>query len=343
MDSLNSTFLKACAKESVPYTPIWLMRQAGRYLPEYRKIRETSHMLELCRNPELVTEVTLQPLRRFPLDSAILFSDITIPFIGMGVPFDLKPGTGPVLEIPIRSQRAVDELRSFSTASDLPFIAESIQLLKRELKVPLVGFSGAPFTLAAYLVEGRPSRDFRTLRRLMVTDRSLWDSLAEKLVDACVDFLSEQVRAGVDALQVFDSWVGGLSPAMYGEYVLPHMRRLFVALKPLGVPVIHFGTGTFAILNLMKEAGGDVIGLDSSTDFTQGWKAVGYDSAVQGNLDPSLLFAPREVIKPHVDAILSGARGHHGHIFNLGHGVLPETPIDTISWLVDYVHERTAV
>ena len=334
---MKDRFLRACRREQVDRTPLWLMRQAGRYMPEYRELRKKHKMLDLCRTPELAAQVTLMPFERFDFDAAILFSDITIPFYGLGVEFDLVPGVGPVVESPIATAADVEKLRLFDAQAELPFVAECIKILRNELTVPLIGFAGAPFTMSAYLIEGKPSRDFKNVRKFMYCQPEAWHSLMTKIVDVTISYLTMQADAGAQALQVFDSWVGGLAPKSYREYLLPHMSRLFSALKPLNVPLIHFGTGTASLLADMKEAGGDVIGIDWKTPLVPAWDSLG-DVAVQGNLDPALLLAPWERVEPQVRAILDSVRGRRGHIFNLGHGILPETPIENVKRLVELVH-----
>lgn len=340
MDS--SVFLKACRKEKTPYTPVWLMRQAGRYQAAYREIRAKYRMLELCQKPEEVTRVTLLPVQQFGVDAAILFSDITIPYLGLNIAFDIKSSIGPVIEHPITRAEDVYRLKNFSASERLPYIAESIRLLKRELKVPLIGFAGAPFTLAAYLIEGKPSRDFKQVREFIYRQPEAWHALMTLLTDVTIDYLKLQAEAGADALQLFDSWVGSLHPETYKVFLLPHMKRLFGALQSTGKPLIHFGTSTASLLSLMHEAGGDVIGVDWKTPLDRSWKELKYLPAIQGNLDPAVLFAEREVIANEAKRVLSEAAGRPGHIFNLGHGVLPGTPEANVRFLVDFVHEHSA-
>lgn len=318
------------------------MRQAGRYQARYREIRSRYSMIELCRTPEAVTEVTLLPIEQFDLDAAIIFSDITIPFLGMGVGFDIVSGVGPVIEAPIRSEEDLARLQDFDAESSTSFVGEAIRMLRRELKVPLIGFAGAPFTLAAYLVEGKPSRDFKLVRQMIYSEPELWNRLMEHLSEATISYLAMQARAGAQALQVFDSWVGGLHPVTYQQAVFPHMKRIFDELASFQVPLIHFGTGTASLLPLMKETGGDVIGIDWKTPLGEAWSTLGDGVAVQGNLDPAVLFAPFETVQREVDRILDEAGGRPGHIFNLGHGVLPGTPEETVKRLVQYVRERSS-
>ncbi|MCI5065180.1 uroporphyrinogen decarboxylase [bacterium] len=338
----HAPFLQACRKEKSSHTPVWLMRQAGRYQAKYREIRAKYSMLELCQHPEEVTRVTLLPIEQFGMDAAILFSDITIPYLGMNIDFDIVPGVGPVIESPLKDEADVGRLEKFCSKEQLSFVGEAIQLLTRELKVPLIGFAGAPFTMAAYLIEGKPSKDFKNVRKFLFQQPDAWHTLMSYLTDITIDYLKMQVDAGVDALQVFDSWVGALHPRTYEEYLLPHMSRLFTALGSTGVPLIHFGTGTASLLSLMRRAGGDVIGIDWRTPLRESWDALGRECAVQGNFDPAVLFADTTRIQQEADRVLKEIGGEPGHIFNLGHGVLPGTPEDHVRFLVEYVQETTA-
>jgi uroporphyrinogen decarboxylase len=317
------------------------MRQAGRYLAEYRAIREKTPFLTMCKTPELAAEVTLQPLRRFELDAAIIFADILLPLEPMGVELSFSSGDGPVIGSPIRRAADVERLRLIEPEEDVPFVLEAIRLVRAELedKVPLIGFSGAPFTLASYLIEGGASRHFLETKRLMYGSEELWRTLMSKLASVVGTYLKAQVEAGVQAVQLFDSWVGCLAPADYARYVLPYTRA---AIRALGseVPVIHFGTGTASLLELMREAGGDVIGVDWRVDLGKAWERLGPETvAIQGNLDPAALHGPPELILERVDDILRAASDRPGHVFNLGHGILPTTPVDAVACLVDIVHE----
>ena len=334
-------FLAACARRPVDATPVWFMRQAGRALPEYRAIRERATLLEITRDAALCAEVTLQPVHRLGVDAAILFADITTPFAGLGVPFDIREGVGPVIERPVRSADDVRALRPFEPEAHVAPLLEAIRLIRAEASVPLIGFAGAPFTLACYLVEGGPSRDFVRTKTLMHADAGAWASLMDVLTETTARYLAAQVAAGAQAVQVFDSWVGGLSPLDYERGVLPWMSRLFDALRPLGVPAIHFGVGTAGLLGLQARAGGDVIGLDWRIALADGWSRVG-DRGVQGNLDPTLLLGPFEGVAATARWILGQADGRLGHVFNLGHGVLPGTDPDDLARLVDVVHETSA-
>jgi len=340
---MHDRFLRACRRESVDRTPVWFMRQAGRYMPEYRALREKHTLLTLCRTPELAVEVTLQPVRALGVDAAILFSDLLLPLEPLGIPFDFLAGEGPVIERPLRSREDIQALRRFEPREDLGMVLEAIRWLRRELegKVPLIGFAGAPFTLASYAVEGGHSSSFALTKRLMYGDTDSWHRLAGLLAEVVADYLRAQVEAGAQALQIFDSWVGALDEADYRELVFPHLRTIFEGLRGLGVPVIHFGTGTGHLLRAQREAGGDVIGVDWRTPLDEGWARAGAGVAVQGNLDPTLLFAPRERLLSRVDDVLRRAGGRPGHIFNLGHGILPGTPVENVKAVVDHVHAVT--
>lgn len=338
----NDQFLRACRRQPVDYTPVWFMRQAGRYQPWYRQLREKYSLIEICSIPELCAEVTIQAVRQLNVDAAILFSDIMLPLGPMGVQFRIEEHVGPVIERPIRSLQDVECLRSLAPEEDLPFVLSAIRLLREELEVPLIGFAGAPFTLASYLIEGGPSRAFTCTKALIYQEPALWHRLLEKLTDAVAKFLQAQVQAGAQALQVFDSWVGCLSPSDYREYVQPHMVRLFAELRAARVPIIHFGVDTNGLLELMREAGGDVIGIDWRVRLDHAWARLGYETAIQGNMDPAVLLGPWKLVEQHAREILEQAGGRPGHIFNLGHGVLPETPLDHLRRLVELVHEQSS-
>jgi uroporphyrinogen decarboxylase len=317
------------------------MRQAGRYLPEYKQVRGDRDILLSIREPQEVVEITLQPLRRMPLDAAILFSDIVVPLAAIGLPLRVEQGRGPVIDEPIRAASDLARLRPLEPEADEPYTLEAVRMLVAELDVPLIGFGGAPFTLASYLVEGGPSRDHARTKALMLGEPSTWTRLMDALVDIVVPHLRAQVAAGASALQVFDSWVGSLGPDDYRVSVQPHMRRLFEGVADLGVPVIHFGVVTGELLTLMRDAGGDAIGIDHRVPLDAGWERVGPDRAVQGNLDPAALLAPWDAVERKAVDVLERAGGRDGHVFNLGHGVLPPTPVETLQRLVDLVHERT--
>ena len=343
MAEKNDVFLRACRREPTEYTPVWFMRQAGRYMPEYRKLREKHTLIELCKNPELACEVTLQPLR-LGMDAAILFADILLPLEPMGASFEFAKGEGPVIHEPISSRAQIDKLRVIDPEEGLGYIMESIRTIRRALndRVPLIGFAGAPFTLASYLIEGGKSAHFAKTKRLMYTEPEAWNALMAKLSEVVRRYLRAQIEAGAQVVQLFDSWVGQLSPEDYRDYVLVHVAHILDDLKSTGVPVIQFGTGTHSLLELQRDAGGTVLGLDWRTPLAEGWSRVGYDRAVQGNLDPTVLFAPREIAYKHAQRILEQAARRPGHIFNLGHGILPETPVDTVQAVIDFVHEASS-
>jgi uroporphyrinogen decarboxylase len=338
----DSPFVRACRGQDVPHTPVWFMRQAGRSLPEYRKIREGIGMLESCRRPELVTEITLQPVRRHGVDAAVLYSDIVVPIAAAGVDLDIVPGTGPVVADPIRTEKDLDRLRPI-TADDVSFVAESVRLLVGELgATPLIGFAGAPFTLASYLIEGGPSRTYTKTKAMMYGEPGLWHALLTRLSGITLAFLRTQIEAGVSTVQLFDSWAGALSEADYREYVLPHSREVLAGLSATGVPRIHFGVGTAVLLKAMGEAGADVVGVDWRTPLDQATQLIGPRRAVQGNLDPAVLFASWDVVEREARRVLDQGRAAPGHIFNLGHGVLPDTDPAMLTRLVELVHKVSA-
>ncbi|GAA2529929.1 uroporphyrinogen decarboxylase [Pilimelia columellifera subsp. columellifera] len=338
----ESAFLRACHGLPVPHTPVWFMRQAGRSLPEYRAIRAGVGMLESCRRPELVTEITLQPVRRHGVDAAILFSDIVVPVAAAGVDLDIVAGTGPVVTEPVRTEKDLERLRPL-VAGDVDFVAESVRLLTAELGgTPLIGFAGAPFTLASYLVEGGPSRSHVLTKALMHGDPELWHALCERLVQITGEFLRVQVAAGVSAVQLFDSWAGALSEADYRTFVLPHSQAVLSSLASAGVPRIHFGVGAGHLLPAMASAGVEVVGVDWRTPLDVAARLVGPDQAVQGNLDPCLLFAPWPVIEAEVRRVLAEGTSASGHVFNLGHGVMPDTDPEVLTRVVALAHELTA-
>jgi len=339
---VTDRFLRACRREPADQTPVWFMRQAGRYQPEYRAIRERYSLLEICRTPELCAQLTLLPVAQLGVDAAILFSDITVPLLALGVPFEIVEGIGPVIAEPLRTAADVERLRPVEPAADLPFVLDAIRLVRRETRVPLIGFAGAPFTLASYLIEGRGSRDLVLTRRLLHAEPDLWTALMTRLTDATLAYLCAQVEAGAQAVQVFDSWVGALAPRDYAAAVLPHTRRLFDGLRATKAPTIYFGTGTAGLLPLMARAGGDVLSVDWRVGLGEAWALIG-DAAIQGNLDPATLLAPFGVAAAAAREILADAGGRPGHIFNLGHGVLPQTPVDHVRRLVDLVHESFLV
>jgi uroporphyrinogen decarboxylase len=335
---VSDRFLRACRRQPVDATPVWFMRQAGRALPEYRAVRERHALLDIVRLPELCAEVTLQPVRRLGVDAAIVFADITLPLEGLGVDFEIRAGVGPVVERPVRTPADVERLRPFEPGPLVASLVEALRLLRRESPVPVIGFAGAPFTLAAYLIEGGPSTRFFEVKRFLHGHPAAWGDLMGRLTDATIAYLTAQAEAGAEALQLFDSWVGALAPEEYRRSVQPHVRRLFGGLP--GIPVIHFGTGTAGLLPDLAAAGGDVIGLDWRIDLDRGWSLIG-ERAVQGNLDPATAAGPWPAVQAATDDVLARAAGRPGHVFNLGHGVLPETPVDNLRRLVDHVHEAT--
>jgi len=339
-DLADAAFLRACRGLPVERVPVWFMRQAGRSLPEYRAVRERYGMFDIIRNPELAAEVTMQPVRRLGVDAAILFSDIVVPLVAVGVGVELRPGTGPVVDQPFRGPGDLGRLRSLESDLDIPYVAETVKLLTAELEVPLIGFAGAPFTLASYLVEGGPSRDHARTKALMHGDPNTWSALLDSLADISAAFLRAQVAAGAAAVQVFDSWAGALAPDDYRKAVLPASARLFAALDDLDVPRIHFGVGTGELLGLMAEVGAEVVGVDWRVPIDVARQRVGPGAAVQGNLDPAACLAPWDVVEDKVDDVLRRNGGRPGHIFNLGHGVLPETDPDTLVRIVELVHCR---
>ena len=338
MPPKDSPFLRACRREPVPYTPVWYMRQAGRSLPEYKRVRAGVPMLESCTRPDLITEITLQPVRRFPLDAAVLFSDIVVPLKAIGVGIDIKPGVGPVLDHPVTAAGDLAPLRPLEPG-DVPYVSEAVQILVGELKdTPLIGFAGAPFTLASYLIEGGPSRHHDKTRALMYGQPDLWHALMSRLTAITTSFLEIQVAAGVAAVQLFDSWVGALAPADYRQFVLPHTTRIFAALAAHDVPRIHFGVGTGELLGIMREAGADVIGVDWRVPLDEAASRVSPGTALQGNLDPALLGPDWAVIEAETRRVVDQGRAAAGHIFNLGHGVPPDTNPDVLTRLVELVH-----
>ena len=337
----ESRFLKACRREPVDTTPVWFMRQAGRYMSEYRAIRQRYSLLEICATPDLATEVTLQPIRRIDVDAAILFSDLLLPLAPMGIPFDFIKGEGPQIERPIASAEDIDRLRLFEPREALGHVLTAIRQTQSELggRVPLIGFAGAPFTLASYAIEGGHSSNFAKTKALMYGHPDAWHRLCEKFATVVADYLVAQIDAGVDVVQVFDSWVGTLNATDYREFALPHTRRIFEAVGTR-VPTIHFGTGTATILEELQEAGGDVIGVDWRIPIDTAWDRLG-ESAVQGNLDPTLLLGPTSRMFRQVDDILARVNRRPGHIFNLGHGILPSTPVEHVQMLAQYVHSAS--
>ncbi|MEA2204830.1 MAG: uroporphyrinogen decarboxylase [Blastocatellia bacterium] len=338
----DSAFMRACRREPVPFTPIWLMRQAGRYMPEYRELRQRVSFLELCKSPALAAEVTVHAAERLGVDAAIIFADILLIIEPMGLQLEFAKGDGPAIHNPVRSAADIQRLRELEDTAELEFVLEAIRLTRNALPaaMPLIGFSGAPFTLASYMIEGGGSKNYVFTKSLMHGDAGAWHAMMSLISRSLAKYLNAQVAAGAQAVQLFDSWVGCLGPEDYREYVLPHTRSVIQNITP-GTPVIHFGTGTAALLELMREAGGDVIGLDWRVQLDQGWERVGHDVAIMGNLDPVTLFSTPERIRFEAERILDYAGGRAGHIFNLGHGILPETPVENVIALIEAVHEMS--
>lgn len=334
----DASFLLACRRRPAPRTPVWFMRQAGRALPEYRARRGGGSILEAIRQPDLVTELTLQPVRRYGVDAAILFSDIVVPVAAVGFGVDVVPGTGPVVNEPFRTKEDLSRLRPLEPEEDMPYVLEAVRQLVAELDVPLIAFAGAPFTVASYLVEGGPSRYHARTKSLMHAEPETWWALVDALADMALVSVRSQVEAGAQAVQLFDSWAGALSPSDYEDMVLPVTRRIFDGLAELGVPRIHFGVGTGELLGLMAEAGPDVVGVDWRVPLDVAWRRVGAGKAVQGNLDPALCLAPWDVVAAETAKVLRRAGGRPGHVFNLGHGVLPETDPGILERVVQLVH-----
>jgi uroporphyrinogen decarboxylase len=342
VDQAKSRFLRACRRQETDTTPIWLMRQAGRYMSEYRQLRQSYGILELIKTPELACEVTMQPINAFDLDAAIIFADILPPLEGMGLDLEFVKGEGPVIHNPVRSAADIEALRTPPPEESLSFTLEAIKLARRELDgrgLPLIGFSGAPFTLAAYAIEGGSSRNFAHAKSLMMGDPVQWDRLMTKLSHIVGHYLLAQAQAGAQVLQLFDSWVGALSPADYRQLVMPYSQKAIAIARQAKAPIIHFGTNTNGMLELIRDAGGDIIGVDWRIDLDQAWRRLGSEVAIQGNLDPIALFAPWPELRQRAQNVLEQAAGRPGHIFNLGHGILPQTPVDNVRRLVDFVHE----
>ncbi len=340
-ENMNDTFLKACRGEKVDYTPVWLMRQAGRYMKEYQEVRSKVDFLTLCKTPELAAKVTLQPVDILGVDAAILFSDILIPVEAMGMHLEFSDKKGPILGDPVRTKSAVDKLVIPDTEDSMPFVLEAIKILRTELaeKVPLIGFSGAPFTLATYIIEGGSSKNFAHTKRMMYQNPGLFDSLLEKITSTVIDYLSAQIKAGAQAVQIFDSWAGILAPLDYEKVIFPHVKTAIRALKKFGVPVIYFVNDCPGLLEIVRKSGADVIGIDWRVDMAHAVKRLGKKVVIQGNLDPCVLFGTKEYIEERVQDIIARAHTAHGHIFNLGHGILPETPVENAIAMVEAVHK----
>ena len=336
-------FLQACRREPTPYTPVWLMRQAGRYMPEYRAVRDKVPFLELCKTPDLAAQVTVEAVERLGVDAAIIFADILLILEPMGVGLEFAQGGGPIIYRPVRSGADVDRLEDKPPSETVSFVFEAVRKARAALSddIALIGFAGAPFTVASYLIEGGGSRNYVETKRLMYGDHGAWRALMDHLVRVTTDYLNEQIGAGAQAVQLFDSWIGCLSPNDYRTFILPHMQTLMQGISP-DIPVIHFGTNTSTLLELLAEAGGGVIGVDWRIDLDAAWPRIGFDRAVQGNLDPVTLFAPLGTLRTHTQRVLDAAAGRPGHIFNLGHGILPQTPVEHVVALVEMVHEMSS-
>lgn len=337
---VNDSFLKACRRQKAQHTPVWLMRQAGRYMKEYMAIRKNHSFLEMCRTPELACEVTLQPIRAFDIDAAIIFADILLPLPGMGIDIEFAKNEGPHIKNPVRTRKDVEAIRLINPEEDVPYLLTAIKMVKKELngKVPLIGFSGAPFTIASYIIEGEGSKNYIHAKSLMYNDPDSWHMFMDKICGVTIAYLNAQIDAGVDAVQLFDSWAGCLGPDDYKEFVLPYTKKVIDGVKKT-VPLINFSTNTGTYLDLVAEAGGDVIGVDWRVRLDDAWKTIGYGHAIQGNIDPVILFSDPKTIRKKVKAILDMAQGRPGHIFNLGHGINVGTPVDNVRALVDSVHE----
>jgi uroporphyrinogen decarboxylase len=343
MSAPDSRFVKACKAQPVDRTPVWFMRQAGRYMPEYRAVRKQYSLIEICKKPAVAAEVTVTAAEALGVDAAIIFADLLLPLEVMGLPFHFSPGEGPIIEKPVREDNDISRLRT-DCAADLGYVAEAIRLVSRHFagSLPVIGFCGAPFTLASYMIEGGSSRNYVHTKKMMYSAPSAWDELLAKLVAVTSEYAAEQVRAGADVIQVFDSWVGCLSVEDYRRFVLPRTTELVHSLQKTGVPVIYFGTETTALLSAMKETGAEVIGVDWRVPLDEGWRSLNFEGAVQGNLDPVLLFAGRKELESRAQDILKRAGSRPGHIFNLGHGILPETPVENVKALAQFVQEQSA-
>ena len=343
MSAPSSNFVKACRAEVTPVTPVWLRRQAGRYMPEYRAVRKHHSLVEICKKPELAAEVTITAAQRLKVDAAIIFADLLLPLEVMGLDFHFASGEGPVIEKPLRDAASVRALRT-DRASELGYVAEAVARVAKHFgsHLPVIGFCGAPFTLASYMIEGGGSRHYVETKKTMYRSPAAWNELSAKLVKVLAEYAAEQVRAGADVVQVFDSWVGCLSLGDYRRYVLPHATELVQEIRATGAPVIYFGTDSATLLEAMRETGAEVIGLDWRIPLDEGWRKLGFRGAVQGNLDPVALFADQKLIRERAEDVLRRAGGRPGHVFNLGHGILPETPVENVIALVEMVHEFSA-
>ena len=342
MSAPESRFVKACKAQAVDRTPVWFMRQAGRYMPEYRAVRKQYSLIEICKKPEVAAEVTITAAEALGVDAAIIFADLLLPLEVMGLPFHFSAGEGPVIEKPVRLQEDIARLRT-DRAADLGYVSEAVRRVCKHFgtRLPVIGFCGAPFTLASYMIEGGGSRNYVHAKKMMYLSPGVWDELMRKLVAVVSEYAAQQVHAGADVIQIFDSWVGCLSVEDYRRYVLPRTAELVKALQKTAVPIIYFGTDSATLLPSMRETGAEVIGLDWRIPLDEGWRSLGFEGAVQGNLDPVLLFADWKELKSRAQDILRRAAGRPGHIFNLGHGILPETPVENVKALAEFVQEHS--
>jgi len=337
---MNSTFLDACYSKKTDYTPVWYMRQAGRYLPQYRKLKGDKNILDIVRVPELAAEISLQPVSLLHVDAAVLYADIMIPLLGIGIDLEIVESIGPIITHPIKTIKDVQRFRDLEPEQDISYLLKTIKILRNDLPVPLIGFSAAPFTLASYLIEGKPSRDFVKTKSFIYSQPDAWKLLMEKLTDLIIIYLQSQVTVGIQAIQLFDSWVGCLSVEDYNNFVLPYSKKIFTSLRKLPVPLIHFGTNTAGMLDSFSSVDCDVVSIDWRMSVAAAWEIIGTKKGIQGNLDPVLLLGDFSVIKEHVDALFLSLPKRQGYIFNLGHGVLPTTPYKNILKLTEYVHSK---
>jgi len=338
---MNTTFLDACNSKKTSYTPVWYMRQAGRYLPQYKKLKGTKNILDIVKVPELAAQICMQPVDILNVDAAVLYADIMIPLLGIGVDLEIIESIGPVINQPLTSLQDVKKLRDLDSEQDIPYLLKTIKMLRKELKVPLIGFSAAPFTLASYLIEGKPSIDFVKTKTFINTQPESWKLLMEKLSDLIIVYLISQVNAGIQAIQIFDSWVGCLSEEDYQNFVLPYSKKIFSSLQESSVPLIHFGTNTAGMLKTFSSVDCDVVSVDWRMPLAKAWKEIGYDKAIQGNLDPAALLSDFSSIKKRVDFLFNSLPKKEGYVFNLGHGVLPSTPVKNILRLTEYIHTKS--
>ncbi len=337
---MNTTFLDACNSKKTAYTPVWYMRQAGRYLPEYKKLKGSRNILDIVRIPELAAQISLQPVDILHVDAAVMYADIMIPLLGIGVDLEIIESIGPVINKPLQDLADVKKLRTLEPEQDIPYLLQTIAILRKELRVPLIGFSAAPFTLASYLIEGKPSRDFIKTKSFMYSQPEAWKLLMEKLSDLTTVYLKSQINSGVQAIQLFDSWVGCLNVEDYIKFVLPYSKKIFTSLQTYSIPLIHFGTNTAGMLNAFSSVDCDVVGIDWRMPLAKAWEEIGLDKAIQGNLDPAVLMGDFSSIKKKVDDLFASLPKKEGYIFNLGHGVLPTTPVKTIKKLTEYVQNK---